>query len=177
MLIKNLLIFNRARFFSVRRALKRLNKCFFTVVLTRCLGLLEPIPAALQCAKKKLFLTLGPGKCVYAPYHPLEGRRAPKSHLQGRDLAPFCEITRLLCGQPNICWSCWLIFLVVLAVIYPWKQRWYARGNDMCERRWKSGRYTHFLRYHFQPFGLNLVLPSVVNPSGAIAKRGTRHLT
>ena len=35
----------------------------------------------------------------------------------------------------------------------------------------------NFLRYHFQPFSLNLVLPSVVKPSGAIAKRGTRHLT
>ena len=42
-----------------------------------------------------------------------------------------------------------------------------------------SSRPVHcnFLRYHFQPFSLNLVLPSVVKPSGAIAKRGTRHLT
>jgi len=35
----------------------------------------------------------------------------------------------------------------------------------------------NFLRYHFQPFSLNLVLPSVVKPSGVIAQRGTRHLT
>jgi len=37
--------------------------------------------------------------------------------------------------------------------------------------------HCNFLRYHFQPFSLNLVLPSVVKPSGAIAKRSTRHLT
>jgi len=37
--------------------------------------------------------------------------------------------------------------------------------------------HCNFLRYHFEPFSLNLVLPSVVKPSGAIAKRGTRHLT
>jgi len=42
-----------------------------------------------------------------------------------------------------------------------------ARKNPHC----------NFLRYHFQPFNINLVLPSVVKPSGAIAKRGTRHLT
>jgi len=27
--------------------------------------------------------------------------------------------------------------------------------------------HCNFLRYHFQPFSLNLVLPSVVKPSGA----------
>ena len=41
----------------------------------------------------------------------------------------------------------------------------------------KSILHCNFLRQHFQPFSLNLVLPSVVKPSGAIAKRGTRHLT
>jgi len=40
-----------------------------------------------------------------------------------------------------------------------------------------DGVHCNFLRQHFQPFSLNLVLPSVVKPSGAIAKRGTRHLT
>ena len=40
-----------------------------------------------------------------------------------------------------------------------------------------SRDHCNFLRYHFQPFSLNLVLPSVVKPSGARAKRGTRHLT
>jgi len=43
--------------------------------------------------------------------------------------------------------------------------------------RGSSSVHCNFLRYHFQPFSLNLVLPSVVKPSGAIAKRGTRHLT
>ena len=47
---------------------------------------------------------------------------------------------------------------------------WPLRGNE-----WNL--HFNFLRYHFQPFSLNLVLPSVVKPSGAIAKRGTRHLT
>ena len=44
--------------------------------------------------------------------------------------------------------------------------------------RWSVSAPPHsnFLRYHFQPFALNLVLPSV-KPSGATAKRGTRHLT
>jgi len=37
--------------------------------------------------------------------------------------------------------------------------------------------HCNFLRYHFQPFGLNLVLPSVVKPSGEIAERGKRHPT
>jgi len=45
------------------------------------------------------------------------------------------------------------------------------------ERGFTQILHCNFLRYHFQPFGLNLVLPSVVKPSGAIAKRGTRHLT
>ena len=40
-----------------------------------------------------------------------------------------------------------------------------------------SALHCNFFREHFQPFGLKLVLPSVVKPSGAIAKRGTRHLT
>ena len=37
--------------------------------------------------------------------------------------------------------------------------------------------HCNFLRKHFQPFGLNLVLPSVVKPSGEIAERGKRHPT
>ena len=37
--------------------------------------------------------------------------------------------------------------------------------------------HCNFWRYHFQPFSLNLVLPSVVKPSGEIAERGKRHLT
>ena len=52
--------------------------------------------------------------------------------------------------------------------------------NHKLLMNWKNfshGAHCNFLRYHFQPFSLNLVLPSVVKPSGAIAKRGTRHLT
>jgi len=37
--------------------------------------------------------------------------------------------------------------------------------------------HCNFLRWHFQPFGLNFVLPSVVKPSGEIAERGKRHPT
>ena len=37
--------------------------------------------------------------------------------------------------------------------------------------------HCNFLRWHFRPFGLNLVLPSVVKPSGEIAERGKRHPT
>jgi len=37
--------------------------------------------------------------------------------------------------------------------------------------------HCNFLRQHFQPFGLNLVLPSVVKPSGEITERGKRHPT
>jgi len=36
-------------------------------------------------------------------------------------------------------------------------------------------QHCNFLSSHFQPFGLNLVLPSVVKPSGEIAERGKRH--
>jgi len=37
--------------------------------------------------------------------------------------------------------------------------------------------HCNFLRYHFQPFGLNLVLLFVVKLSGEIAERGKRHPT
>jgi len=42
--------------------------------------------------------------------------------------------------------------------------------------RWLA-LHCNFLRQHFQPFSLNLVLPSVVKPSGEIAERGKRHPT
>jgi len=37
--------------------------------------------------------------------------------------------------------------------------------------------HCNFLRWNFQPFGLNLVLPSVVKPSGGIVERGKRQPT
>jgi len=65
----------------------------------------------------------------------------------------------------------------LLAVFLPSAAKSYSLEEQKVIR-WEDGvTHTKFLRYHFQPFSLNLVLPSVVKPSGAIAKRGTRHLT
>ena len=61
------------------------------------------------------------------------------------------------------------------------KLRFFARLLGLVKGDFDAGRvcvfpHCNFLRKHFQPFSLNLVLPSV-KPSGAMAKRGTRHLT
>ena len=60
-----------------------------------------------------------------------------------------------------------------------------APPNEAPDRSPNSANYEkgrlslhcNLLRWHFQPFGLNLVLPSVVKPSGEIAERGKRHPT
>ena len=74
----------------------------------------------------------------------------------------------------RVCLQCLLTWIAM------WEQSKFYQKWKVGNRHWYVyNRLLHcnFLRKHFQPFSLNLVLPSVVKPSGAIAKRGTRHLT
>jgi len=53
-----------------------------------------------------------------------------------------------------------------------------ARDRGAAGALCRMGRlHCNFLGWHFQPFSLNLVPPSVVKPSGEIAERGKRHPT